>query len=265
MSVKSSFLILTMLAFLVSIGFELVNWSYEREEVNTMAKQNAEELVQGFKQLLALKSDPFKKQTLDYAAWNDLANFTEHKDPAWAKDNLDGSTIQFGINAFYVLDHSKKVLFKEVDKPFLEELSTLFPLALLDVSSDRLLHFYAKTPQNIVEFYVAPIHRIDENVSNDALAKGFVIIAKHWDEALLQELSSFGIAEAHLSTSNNTQSNYKITHEIPLLGIQGEKVGLLYLNVHNKMSEVLDQYGADDIKLSFVNTFLLMTFFCIFD
>lgn len=261
MSVKSSFLILTMLAFLVSIGFELVNWSYEREEVNAMAKQNAEELVQGFKQLLALKSDPFKKQTLDYAAWNDLANFTEHKDPAWSKDNLDGSTVQFGINAFYVLDHSKKILFKEVDKPFLEELSTLFPLALLDVSNARLLHFYAKTPQNIVEFYVAPIHRIDENVSNDTVAKGFVIIAKHWDDAFLQELSSFGIAEAHLSTSNNAQSNYKITHEIPLLGIQGEKVGLLYLNVHNKMSEVLDQYGADDIKLSFVNTFLLMTFF----
>lgn len=260
MSVKSSFLILTMLAFLVSIGFELVNWSYEREEVNAVAKQNAEELVQGFKQLLALKSDPFKKQTLDYAAWNDLANFTEHKDSAWAKDNLDGSTVQFGINAFYVLDHSKKILFKEVDKPFLEELSTLFPLALLDVSNARLLHFYAKTPQNIVEFCVAPIHRIDENVSNDALAKGFVIIAKHWDETFLQELSSFGIAEAHLSTSNNAQSNYKITHEIPLLGIQGEKVGLLYLNVTNKVSEVLDKYGADDIKLSFINTFLLMSF-----
>lgn len=262
MSVKSSFLILTMLAFLISIGFELINWSYERDEVNVMAKKNAEELVQGFKQLLALKSDPFKKQALDYAAWNDLASYTEYKDPSWAKDNLEGSSIHFGINAFYVLDQAKNTLFKEVDKPFLEELSTLFPLALLDTSNAKLLHFYAKTPQNIVEFYVAPIHRIDENVSQNSLAKGFVVIAKHWDEALLEELSSFGIAEAHLSTANsNKHYDYKITHEIPLLGIQGEKVGLLYLNVHNKMSEVLDQYGADDIKLSFVNTFLLMTFF----
>ena len=57
MSVKSSFLILTMLAFLLCIGFELANWSYQREEVNDMAKQNAEELVEGFKQLLSLKSD----------------------------------------------------------------------------------------------------------------------------------------------------------------------------------------------------------------
>lgn len=258
MSVKSSFLILTMLAFLISIGFELINWSYEREEVNVMAEQNAQELVQGFKQLLVLKSDPFKKQALDYAAWNDLANFTEHKDPSWAKDNLDGSIVQFGINAFYVLDHSKKILFKEVDKSFLEELSTLFPLALLDSSNAEVLHFYAKTPQNIVEFYVTPIHRIDENVSKDSLSKGFVIIAKHWDEPFLQELSSFGIAEAHLSSFKTTNNNYKITHEIPLLGIQGEKVGTLYLHLRNRMSEVLDNYGAKDIKLSLLDTVFLM-------
>jgi signal transduction histidine kinase len=247
-----------MLAFLLCIGFELINWSYQRDEVNDMAKQNAEELAQGFKQLLALKSDPFKKQALDYAAWNDLANFTEHKEPTWAKDNLDGSIIQFGINAFYVLDQAKNILFKEANKPFLEELPTMFPLALLDTSSARLLHFYAKTPQSIVEFYVAPIHRIDEDVSKDSLAKGFVIIAKHWDEAFLKELSSFGIAEAYLNLPNGNHNEYKITHEIPLLGIQGEKVGVLYLHLRNRMSEVLDNYGAKDIQLSLLEILFLM-------
>jgi hypothetical protein len=259
MSVKSSFLILTMLAFLLCIGFELANWSYQREEVNDMAKQNAEELVEGFKQLLSLKSDPFKKQALDYAAWNDLANFTEHKDPAWAKDNLNGSIIQFGINAFYIVDHTNRILFKEVDKPFLDELSIMFPLALLDASSPKVQHFYTKSSQNIAEFYVAPIHRIDENVTKDTPAKGFVIIAKHWDESFLKELTSFGIAEAYLNLPNGNNNDYKITHEIPLLGIQGEKVGTLYLNLRNRMSEVLDNYGARGIQLSLLEILFLMS------
>lgn len=259
MSVKSSFLILTMLAFLLCIGFELANWSYQRKEVNDMAKQNAEELVEGFKQLLSLKSDPFKKQALDYAAWNDLANFTEHKDPTWAKDNLDGSIIQFGINAFYIVDHTNRILFKEVDKPFLDELSIMFPLALLDASSPKVQHFYTKSSQNIAEFYVAPIHRIDENVTKDTLAKGFVIIAKHWDESFLKELTSFGIAEAYLNLPNGNNNDYKITHEIPLLGIQGEKVGTLYLNLRNRMSEVLDNYGARGIQLSLLEILFLMS------
>lgn len=263
MSIKSSFLILTMLAFLVSIGFEFVNWSDEREDVNAMAERNADEMVQGFKQLLVLKSDPFKKQTMDYAAWNDLAHFTETKELQWADDNLKGSTIQFGINGFYILDASKKVLFSEVDKSFLENISILFPLELLDSANSELLHFFAKTPQNIVEFYVAPIHRIDENVSADSLSKGFVIIAKHWDEPFLEELSRFGIAEVQLSAFKTGQNNYSIMHEIPFLGIQGEKVGTLYLHLHNKMSEVLDNYGTKDIQLSFLNTFLLMLVFAL--
>jgi len=258
MSVKSSFLIFTMLAFLVSIGFELINWSDEREEVNVMAEQHAQEMMQGFKKLMALKSDPFKKQAMDYAAWNDLANFTEQKDPIWTKGNLEGSTVQFGIDGFYVLDSAQNVLFSEVDKPFLENISTLIPLQLLDNTNGELLHFFAKAPQDVVEFFVAPIHRIDENVSQNALAKGFVIIAKHWDKAFLDELSDFGIAEAHLNPFKKSQNDYSIASEIPLLGIQSEKVGTLYLHLRNRMSEVLDGYGAKDIQVSFLNIALLM-------
>ncbi len=81
---------------------------------------------------------------------NDLANFTEHKDPAWAKDNLDGSIIQFGINAFYIVDHTNRILFKEVDKPFLDELSIMFPLTLLDASSPLKCSIFTPNPLKIL-------------------------------------------------------------------------------------------------------------------
>lgn len=68
MSVKSSFFLLTMLTFLVAISVEAFILVNERDDVQVLAEQNAQEIVQGFKQLLVLKSDPFKKQALDYAA-----------------------------------------------------------------------------------------------------------------------------------------------------------------------------------------------------
>ncbi|WP_263834028.1 sensor histidine kinase [Sulfurospirillum oryzae] len=262
MSVKSSFFILTMLTFLIAIAVESFILMDERQNVNVMAEQNAKEIVQGFKQLLVLKSDPFKKQAMDYAAWNDLANFTETKDQQWADDNLKGSSIQFGISGFYILDSAKKVIFTEADKPFLETVTTLLPPNLLDTSSDEVLHFFTKTTQNVVEFYVAPIHRIDEKVSSDVLAKGFVVIAKHWDEAFLEELSGYGIAEAGLSAIKNDH-DYMTVHEIPLQGIQSEKVGTLYLHIHNRMSEVLDHYGAKDMKLTIAHTVILMIVFAL--
>lgn len=263
MSVKSSFFFLTMLTFLVAIGVEAFMWVNERDDVNAMAEQNAQEIVQGFKQLLILKSDPFKKQALDYAAWNDLATFTDTKDPQWAEDNLKASIIQFGINGFYVLDDSKKIIFSESDKPFLTRIETLIPLEFLHTEKEELLHFYAKVPQQgVVEFYVAPIHRIDETISKTSLAKGFVVIAKHWDEAFLDELSGYGIAEARLNMIKNDH-NYMTVHEIPLSGIQGEKTGTLYLHIHNRMSEVLDRYGEKELKLTIVHTVILMLVFAL--
>ena len=263
MSVKSSFFLLTMLTFLVAISVEAFILVNERDNVQVLAEQNAQEIVQGFKQLLVLKSDPFKKQALDYAAWNDLANFTDTKDPQWANDNLKASIIQFGINGFYVLNHSKKIIFSESDKPFLQAIETIIPFALLDTVHENLLHFYAKVPQQgIVEFYVAPIHRIDEAISQTSLAKGFVIIAKHWDETFLDELSGYGIAEARLNMIKNDH-DYMTVHEIPLNGIQGEKVGTLYLHIHNRMSEVLDRYGKKELKLTIAHTVLLMIVFAL--
>lgn len=81
MSVKSSFFVLAMLTFLVAIGVQSFMWMSERKSVNTMAENYARELTSGFKQLLLLKSDPMKKQALDYAIWNDLVNFVEDPTP----------------------------------------------------------------------------------------------------------------------------------------------------------------------------------------
>ena len=67
MSVKSSFFILAMMTFLVAIGIQSLLWVQEREHVKVMAEGYAKELSEGFKQILTLKSEPMKKQSLDYA------------------------------------------------------------------------------------------------------------------------------------------------------------------------------------------------------
>lgn len=263
MSVKSSFLILTMLTFLVAIAVEFFIWMDERKNVNVMAEQHAHEMVEGFKQLLILRSDPYKKQALDYAAWNDLANFTEHPEPSWAKDNLEASIIQFGINGFYILNQDKKVIFNEVDKPFLADLSSILNPKLLDPSSAEMLHFFVSLGRHVVEFYVAPIHRIDEKVTASSRAKGFVVIAKHWDEAFLDELSRYAIAKARFTKMENSEENYVMAHEVPLKGLRGEKVATLYLHMYNRMSEVLDHYGSKDLKLTIAHTVILMILFAL--
>lgn len=259
MSVKSSFFILAMLSFLVMIGVELVNWKYDRKAVENRAQEYAKDAAESFEYLLALKADPFAKQALDYATWNDLANYTRTKDEQWAKDNLDGSTVQFGINGFYILDTNNAILFSETDKPFLENLSSLVDISLLKLNNPALLHFFVKAEQGTIEFFIAPIHRIDTQVNDTSLAEGYVVIAKLWDDAFMQELNRYGIAEVSLRLK--PLDRYKIAHEVSLKGLDDKRVGTLYIYVENRMSEVLDAYAMQNFKIGIGYLLILMVIF----
>ncbi len=261
MSVKSSFFMLAMLTFLLMIGFEFINWKDDRKEVTLKAEQYAQESVQSFKKVLTLKSDAFKKQALDYASWNDLAHYTHTKDKTWAQDNLAGSSTSFGIDGFYIIDASKNVLFTETEKAFLKPIASLIDLNLLNVKSPELNHFFIKTEQGIVEFFIAPIHRVEQKISNDSLAQGFVIIAKMWDETFMEELNAYGIA--HISTRLLPLNTYNIMYELPLYRLDGKVATKIYVYVQNRMGEVLDTYAMEDMKLSVIHSLILMVVFAL--
>ncbi len=261
MSVKSSFFILAMMTFLVAIGIQSLLWVQEREHVKVMAEGYAKELSEGFKQILTLKSEPMKKQSLDYAVWNDLASFAEEPDEEWARDNLEGSTIQFTIDGFYVLDASKKVLFSETKKPFLDNLPTWLNLQFLDASQEHVLHFFLNHEHKVLEFYIAPIRRLDQRITSFDRAKGFVVIVKYWDEAFLKDLGSYGIAKVQLNRLAPLHNDYMIADEIVLRDYRGSSVATLYLHMHNRMSEVLDDYGMKDMQLNLAHTLILMLVF----
>jgi two-component system, NtrC family, C4-dicarboxylate transport sensor histidine kinase DctB len=261
MSVKSSFFVLVMLTFFAAIGLEFFMWQSERDKVNLMAEAYAKEQSAGLKQLLALKSDPMKKQTLDYAIWNDLVNFIENPNDTWIEDNLAGSTVQFSLDGFYILDASKKILFSETSKPFMQALNDLIQVELLNLSKEELMHFFVQKEQQVVEFYIAPIRRLHYVVNENALASGFVVIAKHWDEAFINELSSYGLAKVYLNKLKPLKDTYSIVDEIALRDYKGMKISTLYLHIPNRMGEVLDTYATKDMMLNFIHTLVLMLIF----
>ena len=76
-----------------------------------------------------------------------MVNFVEDPTPEWAEDNLKGSSVQFNIDGFYILNQSKKVLFSEFTKPFLNDLSHVLNVQFLDSNKEGVLHFFATIKQ----------------------------------------------------------------------------------------------------------------------
>jgi len=259
MSVKASFFSLSMLVLLSMIAFEFYNWKEDREEVETLSKQYAQELGQTFRQLLLDKADPYRKQTLDISTLKQVVQAVENHDETWINENLVGSTAHFNIDGFFVVDEAKKVFFTETSQPFLSDLSSLVSLDMLDPSDGTFKHFFVKRDEGLVEFFVAPIHSIETPLDATHLAQGFLMIAKIWDAAVMQKLNNYGIAE--ITFGKKIAEPYTIIQDFPLPGIDGKPVITLYLNMHNHLGKVLDDAAIQDLKLSFVVTFVLMLVF----
>jgi signal transduction histidine kinase len=259
MSVKASFFSLTMLVLLSMIAFEFYNWKEDREEAEALAHEYAQEMSQSFKQLLLDKTDPYRKQTLDISTLKQVVQALERQDETWFDETFGGTTAQFTINGFFVLDETKKIFFHETSQPFLNDLSSLVPLDQLDSAESALKHFFVKCDEGLVEFFIAPIYNLDMPVNTTNPAKGFLIIAKIWDAAFIQQLNNYAIAE--ISFGKKIAEPYTIIQDFPLLGIDGKPVITLYLSTHNHMGKILDEAAIQDLKLSFAVTFVLMVVF----
>lgn len=259
MSIKASFFSLTMLVLLSMIAFEFYNWKEDREEAEALAHEYAQEMNQGFKQLLLDKTDPYRKQTLDISTLKHVVQALERQDEAWFDETFGGTTAQFTINGFFVLDDTKKIFFHETSHPFLNDLSSLVPLDQLDSTQSALKHFFVKCDEGLVEFFIAPIYNLDTPVNTTNPAKGFLIIAKIWDAAFIQQLNNYAIAEINIG--KKIAEPYTIIQDFPLLGIDGKPVITLYLSTYNHMGKILDEAAIQDLKLSFAVTFVLMVVF----
>ncbi len=259
MSVKASFFSLTMLVLLSMIAFEFYNWKEDREEAEALAHEYAQEMSQSFKQLLLDKTDPYRKQTLDISTLKHVVQALERQDEAWFDETFGGTTAQFTINGFFVLDDTKKIFFHETSHPFLNDLSSLVPLDQLDSTQSALKHFFVKCDEGLVEFFIAPIYNLDTPVNTTNPAKGFLIIAKIWDAAFIQQLNNYAIAEINIG--KKIAEPYTIIQDFPLLGIDGKPVITLYLSTYNHMGKILDEAAIQDLKLSFAVTFVLMVVF----
>ena len=259
MSVKASFFSLTMLILLSMIAFEFYNWKEDKEEVETISQNYARDMSQGIKQLLLDKSDPYRKQALDISTLKQLVQAVEHHDKTEIDGYFLGSTTHFNLDGFFILDSTQKVLFNETSQAFLSDLSSLVALDQLDLTDGALKQFFVKRDEGLVEFFAAPIHSIEIPIDATHPAQGFLLIAKIWDTAFMQKLNNYGIAE--INFGKKIAEPYTIIQDFPLLGLDGKPVITLYLSTHNPMGKLLDEAAIQDLKLSFVITFVLMVVF----
>jgi len=259
MSIKASFFSLTMLVLLSMIAFEFYHWKENKEEVEKLSWHYAQEVSQSFKQLLLDKSDAYREQTLDLSTWKPLVHALQKHDETWMNENFSDSSAHFNIDGFFILDASKTIFFNVTSQPFLNDLASLVALDKFTLTDATLKHFFVKCDEGLVEFFVAPIHTMEDPIGTTYPAQGFLLIAKIWDAVFMQKLNNYGIAE--INFGKKIAEPYTIIQDFPLLGLDEKPAITLYLSTRNPMGKILDEYVIQNLKLSFAISFVLMIVF----
>lgn len=161
--------------------------------------------------VLEFKAAGFLKPTKDNSAWDEMLEFTETKDTAWARENLEAIILTFGMsymgafdtngNAFYTFSDSSAGNFKISN----ENITDWF-------SKEKTISCFVKHNNNLFEIFGAAIVP-SFDINYKTKPHGYLISVKRWDDDYISDIANTTGFNLELSTSDLIDSSNKRNDE----------------------------------------------------
>ena len=87
MKLRSFAVVFIVLLFLLGGIMQVFLWNKERSVSEEAARVGTKEKLEAFKDVVALKSEFYRKFAYDYSYWDELVNFLHTKNKKWASEN----------------------------------------------------------------------------------------------------------------------------------------------------------------------------------
>mgnify|MGYP002145066558 FL=1 len=233
-------------------------WNKERSVSEEAAKVETKEKLEAFKDVVALKSEFYRKFAYDYSYWDELVNFLHTKNKKWASENLDSGLEDFNATAMFVLDTEKNIVYRISKEGALKNPFEFIDKTKIETTNPLFTHFYKKTPVGIVEFFGAPIQK-SADTKRETTPYGYLLIAKKWDEKYLKTIGDLGQLHLRLEDINEKYhtDEYGIYTDIILKDEHGRHILNLCVENENPVSKTINEYATRSLIL---NTIVALMF-----
>lgn len=225
-------IILIITATLLFAGFMII--------LNIQKKQNSILINSGIEQQKAIlktavnaKSDVVYRTLYDYTYWDDLINYMNQQDTAWANDNLHTLFSSFHVNAVWMYNLDMQAVFEETrfDSARIKQVPVykgVFPV----LYKSKFIKYYLNSPQGLLEIHGATMHPSDDELRK-LPPRGYFFMAKLLDSTYLKEIESLTggkiILTSHSSDTVRLNGNI-ITTNYPLKDWNGKTIAWLELS-----------------------------------
>lgn len=190
MSLRARFalLIVALVAgLLLAVG--LLHRAERQERAVAVAAAQAEAEA-GWQGLLELQSEAFQRFIGDYSWWDEMFDFIDHRDPEWARINLNEALPFHALSAIWVTDPAGKLVYRALPEGAQPPASLPPAAALLAIARRApFAHWFELGPAGLVELRLAPIQP-SVDIARQTVPRGWLLAARTWDQPQLDRLTA---------------------------------------------------------------------------
>ncbi len=215
--------------------------------------------------VLDLYGDKLAVLSTDHTHWDEMVEFLDKRDPAWAAHNLDASLETFDAQALWVYDSEFRPIYTATAEGCAHLAGEAPAAAVLRAAADarHLSHFFAPVAGGHVEFRCAGIHPTTD-VERATPPRGYLLVGRLWDPARVAALSralgsSVSVVPAgERSASGAIPGALATVHD--LRGYDGRPVGALRIIVP---SPALDPLMSQPRAIAWLGGLFVATVLCL--
>lgn len=222
----------------------------EAEQILGSLRQERSDLLD---RLLGLTGQSLLSFSTDYSLWDEMVEFMQSGDPAWAAINIDPSLTNFDAQGAWVarIDGSLLYTATKNDGPALSPPPLNRPEFFARLQREKMLHYFQDTPAGLLEVRTAPILP-SEDIKRQQEARGWFIVARLWDESRLLRLSDTlqsQVTLAPATTAALLRPPTMIHLERPFHGPDGQLVRTLQIEYESPALALLIAGNEDEAYL----------------
>ncbi|HEY8995823.1 MAG TPA: CHASE4 domain-containing protein [Lacunisphaera sp.] len=242
-------------AFGLSAAFLQRTHRLEAESILASLQDERSDLLD---RLLTLTGQSLRSFANDYSLWDEMVEFTQNADPAWAAINIDASLANFNAQGAWVTRIDGRQLY--ATGPAGEKAPPLpppdDPAFLERLRREKFLHFFQDSPAGLLEIRTAPILPSDD-LKREQAPRGWLIVARLWNEAHLHTLAHALQSRVTLDTASAPADNVpRITLTRPLPDWQGRPVRVLHVAYESRPLARLLEGNREESYLLYLFGFL---------
>jgi signal transduction histidine kinase/CheY-like chemotaxis protein len=196
-----------LLVILSSIAFILLFLSlyyYSVQQEEEVRKASVEQFDKEIHSLLLLNSESRISTITDITYWDELVKFTKTKNKKWFEESIATSIRMYNVDYLAVYDLQSNFIMKaSTDK--IKSIDFIPKEVIKQLHKSKLVRFYMKSPEGIVEVFGATIHPSNDPLKNKTKPSGYFFMVSILDADYFKKLEK--ISSSKINFANNKSIN----------------------------------------------------------